>query len=84
MGLAGTGSATYQSSGTYLSTTGYSDSGTATVNAGPTGASSPFANTGDGGVEYTCDDDDMTVLVNGNPIYATRTPATPAGTPYFG
>ena len=81
--LAGGGSATYQASSTHMSTSGYADSGTASILGGPVTASSPFSNTGDGGVEYTCDDDLLIAQIDGTPVYANRTPTTPKGTPYF-
>jgi hypothetical protein len=82
--LDGSGSGTYSATGDRVSTNGYSDSGTASITGVPAGASSPFANSGDGGAPYTCEGDDLTIVVNGSPLYATRTPATERGPAYFG
>jgi len=81
--IAGNGQGTYTALNGRLEVAGYADAGTASVTGVPLQASVPFANTGGGGAPFTCEDDDLEILLNGGTITATRMPSTPKGPAYF-
>ncbi|RLE18073.1 MAG: hypothetical protein DRJ50_13375 [Actinobacteria bacterium] len=81
--IEGNGSGAYTAHAGRLQTNGYADSGTVTVSGVPVEAGTSFADFGDGGAPFTCEENDLEIHVDGNTVSATRMPSLPKGPPYF-